>query len=131
MILVDTNILLEVLLSRGRKEACKRLLGSLRDGDEEGLVTDFTVHSIMVIMDGMGRRRELRTFLLSLTAYKGLRIYQTSIVDEVRAVELTEKSKLDIDDAVQYSSAITAGVEAIASFDRHFEGLTIPRMEPS
>ncbi len=51
MYLIDTNIFLEVMLSRGRKEYCKELLRRLRDGREEGIVTDFTIHSIIVIMD--------------------------------------------------------------------------------
>ena len=72
MYLVDANIFLEVLLSRTRKEECKNFLASLRDGKKSGIMTDFSVHSIIVIMDGLNRLRELKTFLSSLTAYKGL-----------------------------------------------------------
>jgi len=130
MYLIDTNIFLEVLLSRARKEASKELLRSLRDGRESGLVTDFTIHSIIVIMDGLDRLRELRTFLLSLEAYRGLRIYPTSIADEIRAIELTTETNLDMDDAIQYASALSTSAEAIVSFDKHFEGLKIQRKEP-
>jgi predicted nucleic acid-binding protein len=131
MYLIDINIFLEVLLSRTRKEASKELLGSLRDGIEKGLVTDFTIHSIIVIMDGLNRLKELKTFLSSLTAYKGLRIYHTSIADEIRAIELTGETNLDMDDAIQYASALSTNAEAIVSFDKHFDGLKIPRTEPS
>jgi predicted nucleic acid-binding protein len=131
MILIDTNIFLEVLLARARKEASKVLLRSLRDGREKGIVTDFTIHSIIVIMDGLNRLKELKTFLSSLTAYKGLRIYHTSIADEIRAIELTDETSLDMDDAIQYASALSTNAEAIVSFDKHFNGLKIPRTEPS
>ncbi len=70
MLLIDTNIFLEVILSRPRKEACKRLLRSLRDGEADTIVTDFTIHSVIVIMDKLLKRKELETFLLSLQAYK-------------------------------------------------------------
>lgn len=130
MYLVDTNIFLEVLLSRSRKEECKKLLGLLRDGRESGIVTDFTIHSIIVVMDGLKKIRELRTFLLSLLGYKGLHIYPTSIMDEVKATEIAVEGNLDMDDAIQYSSALSTKVAAIVSFDRHFDNLEIPRIEP-
>jgi predicted nucleic acid-binding protein len=130
MYLVDTNIFLEVLLSRAKKEECKNFLKLLRDGEKTGIVTDFTIHSIIVIMSNFNKLNELKTFLLSLTAYKGLHLYSTTIADEVKAVEIATKQNLDIDDAIQYSTALSANTEAIISFDKHFNGLSIPRKEP-
>ena len=37
------------------------------------------------ILDRLKRLKELRTFLLSLTAYKGLYVYTTSIAEEKRS----------------------------------------------
>jgi len=42
MYLVDTNIFLEVMLSRRRKDECKLFLKMLRDGEILGTVTDFS-----------------------------------------------------------------------------------------
>jgi predicted nucleic acid-binding protein len=128
--LVDTNIFLEVMLSRKRSSECKRFLAMLRDGRASGVVSDFSIHSIMVLLDSLKRREELRTFLASLTGYKGLRVHFTSIADELRAVELAEREGLDIDDAIQYAVALSVGAEAIVSFDKDFDGLKIPRVEP-
>lgn len=130
MYLVDTNIFLEVLLSRGRKDECKAFLRFLRDGRERGIVTSFSVHSIIVVMGGLGRLKELRTFLSSLLGYKGLYVYPTSISEEVDAVDLVAECGLDMDDAMQYSSALSVKTDAIVSFDRHFDGLDVPRIEP-
>jgi len=130
MYLVDTNIFLEVLLSRGKKEECKKILRTLRDGRKSAIVTDFSIHSIIVIMDSLGRLEALKTFLLSLLAYKGLHIYNTTITDEVKAIEITNKQKLSMDDAIQYASALSTNAEAIISLDRHFDNLKIPRIEP-
>jgi predicted nucleic acid-binding protein len=131
MYLVDTNIFLEVLLSRARKKECKKLLASLRDGKNSGVITDFTVHSIIVIMDSLNKLQELKTFLLSLPAYKGLHVYYTTIVDEVKATEIAVKQNLDMDDAIQCSSALSANADAIVSFDKHFDRAKIPRIEPA
>ncbi|RLE86738.1 MAG: PIN domain nuclease [Thermoprotei archaeon] len=130
MYLIDTNIFLEVMLSRKRKEECKCLLRMLRDGKIRGIVTDFTIHSIIVLLDRLRKLDELKAFLLSLTAYKGLYVYTTSIADEIRAIEIAKKTKLDMDDAIQYSVALSVKVDSIVSFDRDFDGLDIPRREP-
>jgi len=130
MHLIDTNIFLEVLLARGRKESCKKLLRKLRDGKETGVLTDFSVHSIMVIMDAFRKLNELRTFLSSLSAYKGLHVFFTDLPMEIKAAELALEKGLDIDDAVQYSATLSAGAECIVSYDKHFDNLEIPRKTP-
>ena len=130
MYLVDTNIFLEVMLSRRRKDECKLFLKMLRDGEILGTVTDFSVHSITVLLDRLNRPEKLKTFLLSLTGYRGLAVHYTSIAEEVRAVELAREKKLDIDDALQYAVALSIGADAIVSFDEDFNNLEIPRLEP-
>jgi predicted nucleic acid-binding protein len=102
----------------------------LRDGRASGVVSDFSIHSIMVLLDSLKRREKLKTFLASLAGYKGLRVHFTSIAEELRAVELAEKEGLDIDDAIQYAVALSVGAEAIVSFDRDFDSLKTPRVEP-
>lgn len=130
MYLVDTNIFLEEMLSRPGADACKKFLGLLREGREQGAVTDFSVYSIMVLMDNFHKRKEATLFLTSLSAYKGLRIHNTTLTDKITAVEICTQKALDVDDAIQYSAAQTLGVKGIVSFDKHFSGLRIPRIEP-
>ncbi|MEM2994936.1 MAG: hypothetical protein QXI91_02810 [Candidatus Bathyarchaeia archaeon] len=62
MYLVDTNIFLEVLLGRAGKERCKEFLRELRDGKKGAVVTDFSIHSIIVILDGLGGLEALKNF---------------------------------------------------------------------
>ena len=71
MYLVDTNIFLEVLLLQDGKEECENFLDLIRSGKKTGVVTDFTIHSIIVIMYNLNKLKELKIFLSSLTAYKG------------------------------------------------------------
>ncbi len=130
MYLIDTNVFLEVLLARSRREGCKSFLRRVVSGERECAVTDFTVHSIIVVMDGLKRLEALKTFLGSLNAYKGLRTLSTSLPVEIGAVEQALSKGLDMDDAVQYSAALSANVEAIISYDKHLDGLEIPRKTP-
>jgi len=105
-------------------------LKMLRDGEILGTVTDFSVHSIMVLLDRLNRPEKLKTFLLSLKGYRGLAVHYTSIAEEVSAVELAREKRLDIDDALQYAVALSIGADAIVSFDEDFNNLGIPRLEP-
>ena len=130
MHLIDTNVLLEVLLARERKESCKRLLRRLKEGEESGALTDFSIHSIIVIMDSFRKFAELKTFLSSLTSYKGLRIFPTNLLIEVRAIDIALEKGLDMDDAIQYSAALSLKAESIVSYDKHFDNLDIPRKSP-
>lgn len=61
----------------------------------------------------------------------GLSVYETSLEDEMAVSMLMDKVKLDFDDALQYYLAKKLGVEAIVSYDRHFDKTDIKRREPS
>jgi uncharacterized protein len=127
---LDTNIFLEILLSQAKKEECKSLLEKFRKGEKLGIVTDFSVHSIMVTLYNYDNLQSLKIFLSSLTGYKGLRIYPTDLKSEIEAVELATQNKIDMDDAIQYQVAPETNAEAVVSFDKHFNNLRIPRKEP-
>ncbi len=131
MLLIDTNIFLEVMLARTKRKACLGLLEFVKTGREKAAVTDFTIYSIMIILDGRGKLRELGTFLRSLSAYKGLTLYSTSLEDKLRAVELASNGEFDVDDAIQYVSAKSIGAKAIISLDKDFDHHDIPRTDPA
>ncbi len=115
---------------QNKKDECESFLHQLKNGKKLGVVTDFSIHSIIVIMGSLDKIEELRIFLLSLTAYKGLKIYRTTLTDEITAAGIALTQKLGMDDAIQYSTALALNVEAIMSFDKHFNNLKIPRIEP-
>jgi predicted nucleic acid-binding protein len=130
MLLIDTNIFLEVMLAQAKRKACVEFLNAVKTGRHKAAVTDFSIYSILIILDGRGKLRELDRFLRSLSAYKGLTLYATSLEDKVNAVELAVNGEFDVDDAVQYASARSLRAKAIVSLDRDFDDREIPRMSP-
>ncbi len=128
MILIDTNILLEFLLGRKRKIECKRLLDLASAGEVEATVTHFSLHAVEAIMGG---GENLALLLANLERSEGLYVYDTTVSDEVAAVVLGGKIRRDFDDALQYYVAKKVGAEGIVSFDRHFDGLDVRRLEPT
>jgi len=129
MYLIDTNIFLEVLLGQKNKEKCKSFLRRIYSG-EKVVVTSFSLHSIIVIMESFGKTKELKQFLLSLLELKGMIIVYTRLEDEIKILELAGSKNLDFDDALQYYVAKLYKAEAIISYDRHFDDLDIRREEP-
>ncbi|MGQ4892014.1 MAG: type II toxin-antitoxin system VapC family toxin [Candidatus Njordarchaeia archaeon] len=130
MYLVDTNIFLEVMLSQERKEECKRLLRAIKNGKITAVITDFSVYSIMILMYRLKKVDEIETFLSSLVAYRGLHIYSLSLMDKINVVRVVKEKGLDVDDAIQYAVGLALKVKGIISFDKHFDNLEIPRLEP-
>ena len=129
MILVDTNIFLEVLLGRTRADECANLLNGMSSGETQGVVTRFSVHAIEAILSDKGEE-ELTAFLRGLDQTHGLTVHDTSTTDEVAVSLLKGKIGKDFDDSLQYYVAKKLGVQSIVSFDKDFDGLDIPRREP-
>jgi predicted nucleic acid-binding protein len=60
MFLVDTNIFLEILLRRDKKEDCKKFL----DNNIGNLnITDFSLHSIGIILFRYGKEEAFQKFV--------------------------------------------------------------------
>ena len=130
MLLIDTNIFLEVMLGQSKRKACAEFLNAVKTGEQNAAVTDFSLYSIIIILDRRGKLRELDRFLRSLSAYKGLTLYATTLQDKVEAVQLAADGEFDVDDAVQYASAMKLRVKAVVSLDRDFDNRKIPRRDP-
>jgi len=127
MLLVDTCIFLELLLNQSRAQECGEFLDKIAKGELAAVVTTFTIHAMEAIIN---EADTILSFLRNILASKGLYVYTTTISDEIAAAILMSKIKRDFDDTLQYYVAKKLGVEAIVSFDKHFDGLDIPRKEP-
>ncbi len=127
MILLDTNIFLELQLGRERAADCEELLNATSAGKIETTATHFAIHAVEAILRGS---EPITTFLRNLENSQGLYIYETSIADEIATAMLSKSLKRDFDDALQYYTAKKLGADAIVSYDKHFDGLDIPRIEP-
>ncbi len=97
-------------------------------GEVEATVTHFSVHAVEAVMGGGDN---LALLLANLERSEGLYVYDTTVADEVAAVVLAGKIRKDFDDALQYYVAKKVGAEGIVSFDKHFDGLDLRRLEPN
>ncbi|MGC8832108.1 MAG: type II toxin-antitoxin system VapC family toxin [Thermoproteota archaeon] len=128
MLLVDTNIFLELCLGQDKAEECEKFLQKISSGELEAVVSKFTIHAIEAVLNDSAL---ILVFLRNVQGSLGLNVYETSIEDEMAASMLMDKIKLDFDDAIQYYLAKKLGVEAIVSYDKHFDKVDVKRREPS
>lgn len=128
LIVIDTNVFLELLLGQKKANDCEVLLNEVSEGKIEAVVTHFTVHAVEA---ALGSSRLLIAFLRNLESSQGLSIYYTGISEEISIAMLMERMGLNFDDALQYYVAKRLGAETIVSFDKHFDNLDVPRVEPS
>lgn len=128
MILLDTNIFLELLLGREGAPDCENLLQAISKGTLEATATHFTIHAVEAVLRN---EESITTFLRNLENSQGLYVYDTSITEEIATAMISKHLKRDFDDTLQYYVARKLGAEAIISYDKHLDGLDLPRVEPA
>ena len=128
MLLIDTNVFLELMLGRERADECERFLIKVSSGELEAAVSKFTVHAVEALLNDPNL---ILAFLRNVQNSLGLSVYETSLDDEIATSMLMDKLKLDFDDALQYYIAKKLGAKAIVSYDKHFDRVDIQRKEPS
>ena len=126
MLLIDANILLEIILQQEKHEECEQFLYLVKEGQVKAIMSDFTVNSIILIMERSGSSpKDVRTFLLSLTKYIGLNIYPSMMPDKIYATKLMERYGLDYDDSLTLQIGIVNDCKEIVSFDKDFNKVKI------
>jgi len=121
-VLIDTNIFLEWLLGQARADECRTLLGRVQDAEIETFVTDFTLHSIAIVLERAGKAEELAGLFTALASFEGLSLLHASLEQHSQVARLAQETGLDFDDAYQAYFAQQENVPLV-TFDRHFEGI--------
>ncbi len=115
MFLVDTNVFLEILLRREKKESCKKFL----DNNIGNLnITDFSLHSVGVILFRYDKDDIFRKFVEDVVPNTKLLSLPIGQYGEV--ISAGRNLNLDFDDAYQYNMAKYYGLR-LATMDKDFE----------
>ncbi len=115
-----------------RAEECKAILRDIQIGKKKAILTNFTIDTILI---AIGRNKiaiEKRLiFLRSIIRYRGLTIYEVSLMGRFLALQLIERYKLDYEDAITLQTAFSNNAKEILSLDKHFDKVKqIKRVEP-
>ncbi len=129
-VLIDSNIFLEVLLSREKEKECRPLLRMVQDGSVSAYITSFSLHGIEVHLDSARKPKKLESFLAWVVEAQGLTVYHTSPQEEARVVAICRKLPLDFDDALQYFVAESLGLRLV-TYDYDFDDAGIRTQRPA
>ena len=127
MYLVDTNIWLERLLDQDRSKEVGDFLQRV-SGDRLYL-TDFTLHSIGIILLKLGKSATFSDFVRDVLIDGAVRLVGLQPEDMTRLTEAARMYKLDFDDAYQYAAAAKFDF-VIVSFDSDFDRTERGRKPP-
>lgn len=128
MYLLDTNIWLEVLLDQARAKSAQRLIAATPPLNL--YVTDFTLHSIGVILTRLKRLATLRKFVTDLGTPPAVSLVRLSFEQLAMLPAVSQQFKLDFDDAYQYAAAKVEGLQLV-SFDGDFDRTDLARKTPA
>ena len=113
--LVDTNVFLEILLGQSKRKECKDFLNN-NIGDVG--MTDFSLHSIGVILFRYGREDVFGRFVEDVTP--DVRILSLPAWRYGDVIKAGKSMDMDFDDAYQCSVAGYYGLRVV-TMDRDFE----------
>ena len=128
MYLVDTNVWLERLLNQEKSDEAGRFLEAISARDL--FVTDFTFHSICLILTRLKRNKALLDFVEDVFVDGAVNVVSMKPSDTQALIDNMDKYSLDFDDAYQYVSAEQSGL-TIISFDGDFDKTEKGRKTPA
>ena len=127
MYLLDTNIWLERLLDQERGREMEEFLSVIPAN--ELIITDFSLHSIGVILNKLGQPEILLRFVQDVFIDHGVTLISLPPEKIGRVIDVMGQYGLDFDDAYQLTASEI--YEAILiSFDKDFSGTPSGRVTP-
>ncbi|MFO7835193.1 MAG: type II toxin-antitoxin system VapC family toxin [Candidatus Thorarchaeota archaeon] len=129
MILIDTNVFLEILLEQERAEEASNFID--QQSTDEIFISDFTIHSVGVIMfrPSINKHELYHDFVHDVLLNAGVRTLTLSLSDTPNLVSSARNHNLDFDDAYQYVLCKKHDLD-IASYDSDFDSTNLHRIEP-
>lgn len=128
MYLLDTNIWLERLLNQSKAQDVKLFLD--RVADSELALSDFSLHSICVILGRSRKLALLDQFLNDLFVQGRVSLLSLPGADLPRVSAAMRTQRLDFDDAYQYALAKRDQLTFL-SLDADFDATDLPRQTPA
>ncbi len=125
---LDTNIFLEILLEQEKVEEAKLLLRLV--DEHEFYLSDYSLHSIGVTLFRRMKHEAFRQFVQEMLVDAGIGILSLYAEDMNAVSDISQKSKLDFDDAYQLALAKKHDLK-IVSFDTDFDKTERGRLTPA
>jgi hypothetical protein len=127
MYLVDTNVWLERLLDQNGSAEVGRFLSHVEASQLP--ISDFSFHSLSLIMDRLNRRDALWRFVQDAFVDGSVGLVRLEPADTEQIIRFIDRFQMDYDDAYQYTCASEYEL-TIVSFDSDFDRTDLGKKRP-
>lgn len=124
MIFIDSNVLAYAFYDNDKKERCQQAIKGGGIIDTVNLIEAYNI-----IQFEIGREHATKSIRSLLKSNLSIVDVDINLVFEALKRALKDKN-LKFIDLIHYSCALVNGCSAIASYDKDFDNLDIPRKEP-
>lgn len=128
MLLLDTNIILEIALEQDNAQECVNLLEQYDKIDF--FISDFSIHSIGVILNKRNNLEKFDKLIEDLRLVLKAILSLDHYYDLKRLINIMKVFDLDFDDAYQYRIAEKCKL-TIVSFDKDFDKTKLGKRTPT
>lgn len=128
MLLLDTNIILEIALEQEKAQECVNLLEQYDKIDF--FISDFSIHSIGVILNKRNNLEKFDKLIEDLRLVLKAILSLDHYYDLKRLINIMKAFDLDFDDAYQYRIAEKYKL-TIVSFDKDFDKTKLGKRTPT
>ncbi|MFN5170793.1 MAG: PIN domain-containing protein [Cyclobacteriaceae bacterium] len=125
--LLDTNIWLERLLDQEKAAEVDQLLREVPSN--KLAISDFSLHSIGVILWHLNRRDVFSIFVRDLFSESSISLLSLSGIDHLEMAEVQSKHRLDFDDCYQYTICKKFEL-GLVTFDQDFNKTDLAVFSP-
>lgn len=125
--LVDTNVILEVILSQEKATEAKSFLMKIEE--HQFFITDFSLHSIGLLLFQRNQHNVFERFYDDMIIGAGMMVLSLNTDEIKNLVHASIQFNLDFDDAYQYYLANKFNL-TLVSFDKDFDGTDLRRKTP-
>src|SRR5712692_5695096 len=127
-LLIDTNAFLEIIVEQENAGQAKDLLQRTRE--HELFITDYSLHSIGLLLFRRKRHGVFKSFLRDLAIRAGMTVISISLDRMEAVIDVAQKFSLAFDDAYQYAAAEEQGL-ILVSYDADFDRTAVGRKTPA
>jgi len=130
---IDANIYLEFLLKQENAEKAKSFITAISNKSEgKAFVSNFNLDSIIIILcRNKISIKVMEDFIFEVVNSRGISIYEMTMQDRLKAMNLMKQYNLDYEDSLTLQAAIVTSSKEIVSYDKHFDNIKeIERIEP-
>ncbi|MDP2936401.1 MAG: type II toxin-antitoxin system VapC family toxin [Dehalococcoidia bacterium] len=131
-LLIDTNVLLRFLTGDdpSKAEACKELFERAERNEVELHINELVLAELVwTLRSSYGRAREqIVEALEAIMSLAGLHVHRKAVLEE--AIDLYERFNVDFVDAYNAADLRARGLDAVCSYDAHFDRLGVRRLAP-